>query len=167
MHADGLRTAYAGFLDAATTVARRTDTLTPADGGWDADRILAHVALVDAATLATVAAVASGGAPTFDNRLSLDGWTAARVHLRAGGGAGLRERIRSQGEALCVLAEMLDDAELDVPVPTLLRSGDEVLVEQPLPLRALLAGLADDHLPRHAEQLLALLPEPDSALAPA
>ena len=53
---------------------------------------------------------------------------------------------------------MLSDAELDTAVPTLLLSGGEVLVDQPVPLRAVLTGLADDHLPRHTSQLLALLP---------
>lgn len=43
-----------------------------------------------------------------------------------------------------------------MPVPTLLVSAGSVLVDQPLPLQALLQGLAEDHLPRHTQQLRAL-----------
>jgi hypothetical protein len=56
------------------------------------------------------------------------------------------------------LASALSDAELDTPVPALLLSHREVLVDQPVPLRDLVAGLADAELPGHAKQLLALLP---------
>jgi len=154
-----LRDAYAGLLDAAAHVAGRSgDIVTPPDGGWDADRILAHIALVDAATLATAATVASGAAATYDNRLSHEAWTTSRVRARAGGNAGLQDRIRRQGEALCVLGTALSDAELDTAIPTLLLSDGEALVDQPVPLRAILTGLAEDHLPRHTTQLLALLP---------
>jgi len=154
-----LREAYVGLLDAAAQVARRSaDTITPPDGGWDADRILAHIALVDAATLATAATVASGAAATYDNRLSHEAWTTSRVRNRAGGNAGLQDRIRRQGDALCVLGTALSDAELDTPIPTLLLSDGEAVVDQPVPLRAILSGLAEDHLPRHTTQLLALLP---------
>ncbi len=154
-----LRDAYAGLLDAAAHVARRSGgNVTPPAGGWDADRILAHIALVDAATLATAATVASGAAATYDNRLSHEAWTTSRVRARAGGNAGLQDRIRRQGEALCILGTALSDAELDTAIPTLLLSDDEALVDQPVPLRAILTGLAEDHLPRHTTQLLALLP---------
>ena len=160
--------AYAALLDAAAHVAQRPDdTVTPTDGGWDADQILAHLALVDAATLAPAATVASGAAATYDNRLSLEAWTISRVLVRAGDNAGLQNRIRCQGEALCALGTALSDAELDTEIPTLLLSDDEVLVDQPVPLRAILTGLAEDHLPRHTTQLLALLPGGPRAAATA
>lgn len=163
-----LNDAYATLIDAATQLAQRAeDTLPPPDGGWNADRVLAHIALVDAATLATAATIAAGANAAYDNRLSLDTWTAHRVHARAGGNAGLQERIRSQGQALCALAAALSDAELDTPIAALLLSDDEVLVDQTVPLRAILTGLAEDHLPRHAAQLLALLPAPARAAATA
>ena len=161
-----LRDAYATLLVAAAHVARRSgDTVTPPAG--DADRILAHIALVDAATLATAATIASGAAATYDNRLSHEAWTTRRVRARAGGNAGLQDRIRRQGEALCVLGTALSDAELDTAIPTLLLSDDEALVDQPVPLRAILTGLAEDHLPRHTTQLLALLPTREQTAATA
>lgn len=163
METTPLSDAYRALLDAAAEVAQQGGApAVPADGEWDADQILAHIALVDAAALATAATVASGVATTFDNRLSQDTWTISRVTALAGGTAGLQNRVRRQGEALRSLSAALSDAELDVLVPTLLLSHDEVVVDQPVPLRAILTGLSDDHLPKHTTQLLALL---DSSLA--
>ena len=130
----------------------------PAAGEWNAEQILAHVCLVNATTIATVARIASGANTTYDNRRALDTWTIGRVIALTGGHAGLRERVRSQGEALCgLVGPALSEAELDTPVPTLLLSNGTVLVDRPLPLRDIVTGLAEVELPGHAKQLLALL----------
>ncbi|MFF4547738.1 hypothetical protein ACFY1J_26490 [Streptomyces sp. NPDC001406] len=156
-----LRDAYRALLDAATTVAGSGDpSPVPPAGEWNADQILAHVSVINAATIATVSAVASGANTTYDNRIALDTWTIARVIARAGGNAGLRDRIRAQGDALCMLGgPMLSEAELDTLVPTLLLSDDTLMVDQPMPLRDLIAGLAEVELPGHTKQLLSLLPD--------
>ena len=156
-----LRDAYRALLDAAATVADSGDTTpVPPPGEWNADQILAHVALVNAATIAAVSAVASGAHTTYDNRIAQDTWTIERAITLAGGNAGLRERIRVEGDALCALGgPTLSEAELDTPVPARLLSNDTLLLDQPVPLRDLIAGLADVELPGHTAQLLALLPE--------
>jgi len=156
-----LRDAYRALLDAAATVADSGDTTpVPPPGEWNADQILAHVALVNAATIAAVSAVASGAHTTYDNRIAQDTWTIGRAITLAGGNAGLRERIRVEGDALCALGgPTLSEAELDTPVPARLLSNDTLLLDQPVPLRDLITGLADVELPGHTAQLLALLPE--------
>jgi hypothetical protein len=153
-----LRDAYRTFLDAAETV---TDTAAaPPAGEWNAEQVLAHVSLVSAATIATAACVAAGTNTTYDNRIAQDAWTIDRVVALAGGTAGLRERIRLQGEALCAFGgAALSEAELDTPVPALLLSHGKVLVDQPLRLRDILTGLAEGELPGHRSQLLALRPD--------
>jgi hypothetical protein len=154
-----LQDAYRALLDAADTVAGHGETSPPA-GEWTADQILAHVALVNAATITAVSAAATGATTTYDNRIAQDPWTLDRVIALAGGNAGLRDRIRLQGDALCALGgPMLSDTELDTPVPALLLSNGTVVVNQPVPLRDLITGLADMELPGHTEQLLALLPD--------
>lgn len=155
-----LRDAYRALLDAAATVAGSGGTgSAPAAGEWNTDQILAHVAIINALTIAAVSAVASGANTTYDNRIALDTWTIERVIALAGGNAGLRDRIRRQGEALCTLGgPMLSDTELGTPVPARLLSGDTVLLDQPVPLRDLITGLAEAELPGHTRQLLALLP---------
>jgi hypothetical protein len=154
-----LRDAYRALLDAAATLADSRDTSpVPPTGEWNAEQILAHVAIVNAATIAAVSCIAAGANTTYDNRIALDTWTIERVISLAGGNAGLRDRIRLQGDALCALGgPVLSEAELDTPVATLLLSNDTVLLDQPVPLRDLITGLAEVELPGHTEQLLALL----------
>jgi hypothetical protein len=162
MDTTSLRFAYARLLEAAETVAEAAGTgtaTTPVPGEWDADQQLAHLVSVDAGILAVAYSVAAGGHATFDNRLSLDPWNLARISERAGDQAQLLQRIRRQGEALCALAEQLSEDELGQPIPTLLLSGNTELVNQPVSLGDLISGLADDHLPRHTQQLVALLPQ--------
>ncbi|MEU9025692.1 DinB family protein [Actinomadura sp. NPDC048394] len=151
-----LRAAYGALLDAAATVKAGT---APPPGEWTADQILAHVSLITATTLAAASAVASGAHAAYDNRIALDTWTIDRVVALAGGTAGLVERLRRQADALCALGgPALSDAELDTPVPARLLSNGACLVDQPLPLRDLLAGLAETELPGHTRQLLDRLP---------
>jgi hypothetical protein len=154
-----LRQAYSTLLDAAATVTDSGDpSPIPPAGEWNADQILAHVALINAATITAACSVASGVITTYDNRLAQDLWTIERVIALAGGNAGLLARIRLQGEALCAVAA-LSEPELDTLVPTLLLSNGKVQVDQPLPLRDLITGLAESELPGHTTQLLALLPK--------
>jgi hypothetical protein len=162
-----LRDAYRTLLDAAATVADSGDASSvPPAGEWNADQILAHVAIVNGATIGAVSSVASGANTTYDNRIAHDTWTIGRVIALAGGNTGLRERIRLQGDALCALGgPVLGETELDTLVPTLLLSHDTVLVDQPVPLRDLITGLAEVELPGHTKQLLALLPDGARAAA--
>jgi hypothetical protein len=156
-----MRHALRALLDAAATVADSgAMSHAPPPGEWHADQILAHVSLVNAATIAAAYAVASGANTTYDNPIAQDAWTIERVIALAGGNAGLRGRIRRQEDALCSLGEpVLSDAELDTPVPTLFLSNDTVMVDQLVPLRDLINGLAEAELPGHTKQLLALLPD--------
>ena len=151
-----IRDAYRVFLDAAATVAE-TDP-TPPPGEWNAGRILAHVSIIGAATIAAAANVAAGVNATYDNRVAHDAWTLDHVVSLAGSAAGLQERIRRQGEALAAFdSAALSDVELDTLVPTRLISKGAALVDGPLPLRAILTGLAESELPGHTAQLLALV----------
>ncbi|WP_433186862.1 hypothetical protein [Actinoallomurus sp. CA-150999] len=161
-----LRDAYRALLDAAATVADSGTSPVPPAGEWNADQILAHVTLINAATLAAVTSIASGTNTTYDNRTALDAWTIERVITLTGGNAGLRDRIRTQADALCALGgPTLSDAELDTLVPTRLFSNGRVLADQCISLRDLITGLAEAELPGHTEQLLALLPEGAEAVA--
>lgn len=156
-----LRDAYRALLDAAATVADSGDpSPVPPSGEWNADQILAHVSILSATTIAATCAVASGANTTYDNRIAQDTWTIERIIERTGGNQGLRDRIRAQADVLCTLAGgALSEAELDVLVPTLLLSHDILLVDQQMPLRHLIAGLAEAELPGHTKQLLSLLPD--------
>jgi hypothetical protein len=164
MDTTALRDAYHALLDAAATVADAVDTIPALPAGeWNADQILAHVSIINAATIAAASHIAAGSNTTYDNRTALDAWTIARIISLAGSSAGLRERIRRQGDALCALGPALSEAELDTLVPALLLSNGKVLLDQPLQLRDIISGLAEVELPGHTKQLLALLPNSTEA----
>ncbi|MDT0386358.1 hypothetical protein [Streptomyces sp. DSM 41921] len=147
-----LRDAYRTLLEAAA----RPDLGEAADGGWNADRILAHLLSVDASVAATALSVAAGARPTFDNRVCLDPWNLDRIIAGHRDRTALVAHVRDQAAVLCDIAGRLGDAEASVLVPALLVSGDTLLLDQPVPLAGLVGGLAEDHVPRHTRQLLDL-----------
>ena len=158
MDSTSLRTAYVNLLDAAEHVSALDMHAAVPPGEWNAEQQLAHLITVDAGILSVVSTIAAGAPATFDNRLSLETHNLARISGQAGGRTHMIERVRAQGQALCQVVEHLSGDELDQLIPTLLRSADTLLVDRPLSLRELLTGIAEDHLPRHAQQLLALTP---------
>lgn len=147
-----LRSAYGRLLDAAAT----PDLGEADDGGWDADRILAHLLSVDAATAAVVLGVVAGERPAFDNRVSLDPWNLGRIIAEHSGRADLIDHVRSQAAVLCDIADQLNEQAASVLVPTLLLSNGELVLDGPIPLSSLIDGLAENHVPGHTRQLLDL-----------
>ena len=152
MDITGLRQAHEDFL----AVAEAGGFAPPPAGEWDADRILAHVAAGDVSAAAAALAIASGQRPVYDNRPSLDEWNLQRMVAQACSEGGMADLVRRYGELLCEVASSLTERELDVSLPILIVSKDQVLVDQPRPLRSLIAGLGEVHLPGHAEQLRGL-----------
>jgi hypothetical protein len=152
MNTAALRRAYDRLLD----VSAYPDLGAPDDGGWNADQILAHILSVDAGIAAVALHVASGSRPTFDNRASLDPWNLGRIIGEHPGRPELIRHVRLQSAVLCDIAEQLSDDAASVRVPTFLLSNGAVLVDQPVPLAGLIDGLAEDHLPKHTQQLLDL-----------
>lgn len=152
METTALRNAYAGLLDAAA-IPGLGDA---ADGGWNADQILAHVLSVDAATAAVALAVVSGSRPTFDNRICLDTWNLDRIVAEHNGRPDLIDHVRSQAAILCDIADRLGERAASVLVPALLLSNDALALDQPVPLAGLIDGLAENHVPGHTTQLLDL-----------
>ncbi|MBU2662665.1 hypothetical protein KOI35_04020 [Actinoplanes bogorensis] len=139
------------FADLLVTAAKVGPAPSPGPGEWGAEQILAHLTVVNAVTIGAVASVGAGFPATYDMRAAHDPWTLARVNSRTS-----LARLRDQGQALCALSSSLSPSELDTLIPALLISNGEILVDQPLPLRDLLTGLADVELPGHRAQLLAL-----------
>ncbi len=156
-----VREAYRALLEAAAAVADSGWPGAPAPGEWNGDQILAHVCLVTAGTIASVATVAAGEHATYDNRIALDTWTIDRVADQAGGYTGLVERLRCQAEILCGFGgSALTEAELNSPVPLLGLNGGALLTDAVLRMRDLFTGLAEIEIPNHTRQLLDLLTQP-------
>jgi hypothetical protein len=123
---------------------------------WDADQILAHVALGAVSGGAAALAIAAGQRAVYDNRASLDEWNLRRMVGEGAGAGGMASVVRRYGELLCDIAAALTERDLDVSLPVLIISKDEVLVDEARPLRSLLAGLSGIHLAGHADQLRGL-----------
>ncbi len=152
MDTTALRDAYEQFFHAAALPGLGE----AADGGWNADQVLAHVLSVDAATAAVALGVVAGARPVFDNRICLDRWNLDRIIAEHADRAELIDRVRAQGAVLCAVADEIGEKSAAVLVPSFLMSGDELLLDQPVPLAGLLDGLAGNHLPVHTRQLLDL-----------
>lgn len=152
MDTTALRNAYDALFDAAAL----DDLGDPGDGGWNADQVLAHLLSVDAATAAVALGVVAGARPTFDNRISLDPWNLDRIIAGHAGRGDLIDHVRRQAAVLCDIAGGLSEADASVMVPSLLVSGDALLLDGPVPLAGLIDGLAEDHVPVHTRQLLDL-----------
>lgn len=152
MDTTALRRAYEKLFEAAATPGLGA----AADGGWDADQVLAHVLSVDAAVSAVALGVVSGARPAFDNRVALDPANLGRIIAGHTGRAGLTEHVRKQAGILCDIADSLDEQAAAVQVPAFLMSGDALVLDQPIPLAAVIDGLVEDHVPIHTRQILAL-----------
>ncbi len=144
-----LSRAYAEF----DGVARGGGFGPPPPGEWDAEHTLAHVASGDASIASAVLAVVAGQRPSFDNRVNQDESNLQGIIRQAGGVAGLADLVRRNGELLCLAAAQLSDEQLDRRLPVLIVSDDEVVVDEPRPLRSLIETIGRAHLPMHAQQL--------------
>ena len=152
MDVAGMRKSLGEFL----AVAEGGGFGPPPAGEWDAERILAHVDSALTSGAAAALAIASGQRLVYDNRVSLDEWNLQRIVAEAGGLAGLIDLVRRYGELLCEVAAGLTERERDVSLHVLIVSKDQLLVDAPRPLGSLLAGLCQNHLPPHADQLRGL-----------
>lgn len=152
MDAMALRSAYDKLLD----VAALPDLGDADDGGWNADQVLAHLLSVDAATAAVALHVIAGARPTFDNRITLDAANLDRIIAEHPDRVALIDHVRRQADILCDIADQLSAEATAVLVPAFLMSNDTVVVDQPISLADLVNGLAGDHVPQHAQQLLDL-----------
>lgn len=152
METTALRDAYEKLLEAAAT----PDLGDAADGGWNADQILAHLLSVDAGIAAAALGVVAGSRPTFDNRIALDTWNLDRIIAEHSARADLIDHVRNQAAVLCDIADQLNEKAASVPVPSLILSNGELVLDQPIPLGSLIDGLAENHVPVHTRQLLDL-----------
>lgn len=131
-------------------------------GGWDAERIVAHlIANDELMSEATEAVLAGTPFAYYDltgvHRPELDGLVA-----QCGGLSGLATLLRATSGRLCGLVDRLGPAA-DTPVETHLREGFDLVVDEPLPWSRTLDLHARVHLPRHLAQLRMLRDQPQPA----
>jgi hypothetical protein len=131
----------------------------PPLGEWDAQHVLAHVVAANFSIASVASAVAAGQQPRYDNRTTLDPWHLRVLTERGSSVTDMLATVRTSGELLCSVAEHLPPNDLDYPLPTLIVSKDDAVLNDTIPLRALIEGVGEAHLPLHAQQLRALMPQ--------
>jgi hypothetical protein len=164
MDTSELEAAYRSVLDLAARGAG--DGPGPGAAGpgggeaWGPDDVLAHLVLNDRLLARAVRSVLDGDAQPYDNLDAI-----GQAELRAlgrdlGDTAGLIGGLEASSRELLGLAGRLDEAQAATPVPVRILDGDQLRVDNPLPVRSLLNIQARRHLPMHEEQLRELLEPP-------
>lgn len=134
--------------------AERGDFGEPADGGWNAEQVVAHVALNDAAMLATCQAIVHGNPTSFANEVCQDP-AVLRGHVEhAGTMANLIAQGRATATAVLSAVQRLSPEQQRVEVPCRLLHDGAVVAERDIAWVSLAVDTqAAMHLPAHVEQL--------------
>jgi uncharacterized protein YndB with AHSA1/START domain len=127
---------------------------SPADGEWDADQVLAHVALNDAALLAVCQSIVHGRSAPFENLTSQDPEVLLRWIAATGSKAALIERGRQTARVLHSALSRLSLEQLSTHVHCRLAHDGEIVLNGPRPWRSLaIETQAAMHIPAHTAQL--------------
>ncbi len=150
-------TELADAYDAFFAEAERGGFGDPLDEAWNADEVLAHVALNDAAMVAVCQALAHGRPARFDNVICQDRAVLAGWIDRAGSREALVDRCRVSARQVQAALRRLSPQQLATEVHCQLLHDGEVMVDAPRPWHAVAVEVqATRHLPAHIEQLAEL-----------
>jgi uncharacterized protein len=157
MTSASLDAAYAPFIASLRAGGFRA----PADGGWTAELIAAHVARNNDLIAETAMAVAAGCAVAYDNASAVDDAALAEYARSAGGLPGLAREVERSAARLHAARTDLG-ARADTLVHVIIRDGGAVVQDGPIPIGAFIEGNASFHLNLHHEQLKALEQAPEA-----
>jgi hypothetical protein len=163
MDTSELEAAYRSVLDLAARAAGNGSG--PGDGeaeagdgeAWRPDDVLAHLVLNDRLLARAVRSVLDGTAQPYDNLDAIDVTELRSLTRDLGDTAGLIGGLEASSRELMDLAGRLDEGQAATPVPVRILDGDQLVVDNPLPVRSLLNIQARRHLPMHEVQLSELL----------
>lgn len=126
----------------------------PPEGEWDADHVLAHVAMNDAAMLAVSHAIIHGRPGRLENQTCQDRDAMAAWIAGCGDRAGLIARGRDAARQLLAVLARLSADQRATEVPCRLTHDGRLVVDEPRPWESMaIAGQAGFHLPAHIGQL--------------
>jgi hypothetical protein len=154
MQTEQLTAAYEAFLAEATVGGFGP----PPAGEWNARQVVAHIAVNDGLVAEAIERVLAGEPARFDNSNATDWAKVTAFADEHGDLGGTIDAVRVSGARLCDLASRLTDEQAATELPVFLRDGDDIAVDQPLPLGRVLGLQASFHLPAHGDQLRALRP---------
>jgi uncharacterized protein len=153
MASESLAAAYAPFVASLRAGGFRD----PADGGWSAELVAAHVVRNNDLIAATAELVAEGAEVSYDNAAAVDEVELAAYATSVGGLAELAAEVERSAARLEAARDALG-AKADTPVHVVIRDGGAVARDGPIPIGAFIDGNAALHLRMHHEQLKGLEP---------
>jgi hypothetical protein len=171
MDTSELEAAYRAVLDLAT-VAAGSPVDPPAGGDqeaggdregdeeWGPGDVLAHLIVNDRLLNRAVRSILAGAPEPYDN---VDAVELAELRAQGtalGGVTGLAGELEASSRELTDLAARLDEAQAATPLPARILDGDNLRLDRPTPISALLAIQARAHLPMHLRQLSELMGPP-------
>ena len=153
MDTNALRSAHRDLQD--SILGDESSFIAPPDG-WDARRLLAHLAIIDELFIDTTRAVLEGRPAAYDNARAT---FAPNVDTLATTATWqqLRSAVEVRANELDSLAEQLTDQHADTLVHVRVVDGATVTVDQPVPWGQALNFHAAVHLPAHTNDLRALI----------
>ena len=124
------------------------------EGEWNADQVVAHVALNDLSMALVCQALVHRNPPRFENQTCQDRAVLASYIESAGDLAGLIERGRQVSAQFSAALSRLAPDQLETLVECHLTHDGEVVVDQPMPWQSVAIDIQSArHLPAHVEQL--------------
>lgn len=142
-------------IDTSTNTTINTDTDDASTMvAWNAEEVVAHVALNDLAMIGVAQALVHRGEAKFENRTAQDRSNLARVIEQCGGMLGLIEFGRwCAGGAMAAVARLNEEQQLQMVACQLEHDG-QVVLDEPRPWAPLAVTVqARMHLPAHIGQL--------------
>ncbi len=132
------------------------------DGEWDAEHIVAHVALNDLAMTAVIHGIVHGHEPLFENHTSQDPDNLRATIQACGGMDALIAFGRDCARQLIAAVQRLDSAQQEQPVPCRIEHDGLLVFDEARPWGQFVAqGLPGIHLPAHIGQLEDLITRPE------
>jgi len=153
MTSESIAAAYAPFVASLLAGGFRD----PADGGWPAEIVAAHVARNNDLIAAAAELVAEGAEVSYDNADTIADVELAAYATSVGGLPGLAAEIERSAARLEAAHDALG-AKAGTPVHVIIRDGGTVVQDGPIPIGGFIEGNATFHLRLHHEQIKALEP---------
>jgi hypothetical protein len=151
MDHNSIESAYGPFV----AVLREGGFSEPADG-WPAELVAAHVSRNNDFIAEMAERIAAGEQPSYDNAVAIDDAALRAYAGEVGGIPGLADAIETSARRLAAARARLDDTTESRMLPAIIRDGDDIVVDGPIPIGRFIEGNASHHLDLHFEQLKAL-----------
>jgi hypothetical protein len=100
--------------------------------------------------------IAAGEQPSYDNAKAIDAALLSAYADEVGGIPGLADAIEVSARRLAAARAALDETTEGHMLPAIIRDGDDVVNDGPIPIGRFIEGKASFHLDLHVKQLKAL-----------